>query len=666
MYRLLFIFVFLFGYSYSQNITENSPELNSVKQLSEGLKSGWEQTKIENFIIEKNLEEYIFRHKDELLSEFDKFDPKFFLLLSTASVFNDNLEYDEAQSLILHALKLTDEFNVHTSKAYLYNMLGNIYGEMKLYDEGVACFYKGISYLHKYKNYKSLPAIYGNFAGLFYKMGQSQFNYLDSARLYLNKSIALCEKQNDQPQLQRSYQTLGLLETDLKHFTEAEKAFKIALSLNRLLEDSMMLGYTYYQMGRSLSATRKEEKAKLAIKFLDSSLVIANRIHDVELMEEVYYEKAYAYSVLKDYKLSSEFALRYAELNDSLTVVGNAETIAELNKKYETAKKEAEIKDLNLSQQEKQTQIKRQNYILIASIIILVFVIIAVVVLYKSNQLRKRINNQLNDKNKLIEFQKKEVEIQKDLVETKNKEILDSINYARRIQYTLLAHSDFLNSNLKSNFVFFKPKDIVSGDFYWATKKQNRFYIAVCDCTGHGVPGAFMSLLNIGFLNEAINEKNIEAPHEIFNYVRKRLIESISKDEQKDGMDGVLLCINKENDQITYAAANNAPVLISENTFVELECDKMPVGVGVKEGSFRLFTVPKSGTAQLYLYTDGFADQFGGPKGKKFKYRQLNELILSNHQEAFSVQQQRLITSFENWKNSHEQVDDVCVLGFEI
>ena len=149
-------------------------------------------------------------------------------------------------------------------------------------------------------------------------------------------------------------------------------------------------------------------------------------------------------------------------------------------------------------------------------------------------------------------------------------EIRDSINYAKRIQQTLLAQDDFLRDNLNELFVFFVPKDIVSGDFYWATKQNKKFYLAVCDSTGHGVPGAFMSLLNIGFLNEAINEKAIEKPNEVFDYVRLKLINTISKDDQKDGFDGILLCFDEENKSITYAAANNSPLLIRDGVISEI------------------------------------------------------------------------------------------------
>lgn len=298
--------------------------------------------------------------------------------------------------------------------------------------------------------------------------------------------------------------------------------------------------------------------------------------------------------------------------------------------------------------------------------------------------------------------QKEIVEHQKHIVEEKQKEILDSINYAKRIQYTLLAHADFLQENIPNHFVYFNPKDIVSGDFYWATKRGNKFYLAVCDSTGHGVPGAFMSLLNISFLNEAVNEKGIEEPNKVFDFVRQRLIDNISKEGQKDGFDGILICIetlpspvgNPEGSMIqkekttssskglgvrvTYAAANNAPILIKTALrqaqgpvaggaeLVEAESDRMPVGMGERKENFKLFTVDAQKGDALYLYTDGYADQFGGPKGKKFKYKPLNELILANHTQTLSDQKEILKTTFENWRGNLEQIDDVCIIGIRL
>jgi serine phosphatase RsbU (regulator of sigma subunit) len=261
---------------------------------------------------------------------------------------------------------------------------------------------------------------------------------------------------------------------------------------------------------------------------------------------------------------------------------------------------------------------------------------------------------------------KRELNESRQKIEEKQSEILDSIHYAKKIQNTLIAHRSFIDANIKDNFVVFQPKDIVSGDFYWATKYAERFYLAVCDSTGHGVPGAFMSLLNITFLNEAINEKHILNVDEIFNYARKKLIENLGKEGQKDGFDGILLCMDAATKEITYAAANNSPVMISNGKLTKLPCDKMPVGQGEKKEPFKRYTVEATTSDLLYLYTDGFADQFGGPKGKKYKYKELNEFILKN--SALSLQQQpiKISDEFTRWKGDLEQVDDVLVVGIRI
>jgi len=175
-----------------------------------------------------------------------------------------------------------------------------------------------------------------------------------------------------------------------------------------------------------------------------------------------------------------------------------------------------------------------------------------------------------------------------------------------------------------------------------------------------------MSLLNIGFLSEAINEKGIEKPNEVFNFVRQRLIDNISKEGLKDGFDGILICIDLVTKQITYAAANNSPVLVQNNELIELEADRMPVGMGERKEEFKLYTIDTKSGNTLYLFTDGYADQFGGPKGKKYKYKQLNELILTNSTKSLIDQHQRLKESFENWKGDLEQVDDVCVIGVKL
>ncbi|MGZ4159132.1 MAG: PP2C family protein-serine/threonine phosphatase, partial [Bacteroidia bacterium] len=170
-----------------------------------------------------------------------------------------------------------------------------------------------------------------------------------------------------------------------------------------------------------------------------------------------------------------------------------------------------------------------------------------------------------------------------------------------------------------------------------------------------------MQTTYISFLNEAITEKNIEKPNEIFDHVRQRLIENISQDGAQDGMDGILICFEKG--KITYAAAHNTPMIVTEGNSINLPADKMPVGKGEKEMSFTLHTINHKKNDQLYFYTDGYADQFGGPKGKKFKYKQLEKLLLSINEKSMEEQKQILSTTLNNWKGSMEQVDDVLIIG---
>ena len=251
-------------------------------------------------------------------------------------------------------------------------------------------------------------------------------------------------------------------------------------------------------------------------------------------------------------------------------------------------------------------------------------------------------------------------------IREKNREITDSINYARRIQQTMLANEDLLKNNLSDYFILFKPKDIVSGDFYWATSKNDNFYLAACDSTGHGVPGAFMSLLNISFLNEAINERNIFSPNEICGYVRNKLITSISRDGGQDGMDGVVVSIDKEKKKLSFAAAHNAPILIRNNELIEFEADKMPIGKGERAENFKQQVIDVEKDDLFYLYTDGYTDQFGGAKGKKFKYKQMKALLQSISNQSLSEQKKILDAIINNWKGDLEQTDDILIIGFKI
>jgi len=254
-------------------------------------------------------------------------------------------------------------------------------------------------------------------------------------------------------------------------------------------------------------------------------------------------------------------------------------------------------------------------------------------------------------------------------ISEKNKEILDSITYAERIQKTILPGTKLLQDELKDYFIWYQPRDIVSGDFYWATKAEGRFFLAIADSTGHGVPGAFMSLLNSNFLNEAIAEKKIFKTDAVLNYVRERLINSLivegSTESAQDGMDCVLMMFDS-NSIVEFSGANNGLILFRNGAKQEFDGDRMPVGRSLKSDSFSASRIQLQKGDVLYAFTDGYSDQFGGPSGKKFKRKQLLELLQAIHTLPMNEQKVLLAEKFRDWKGSLEQLDDILIAGVRI
>jgi serine phosphatase RsbU (regulator of sigma subunit) len=398
---------------------------------------------------------------------------------------------------------------------------------------------------------------------------------------------------------------------------------------------------------------------KKSLEYSIKGLSVVKRTDNKSEIISLYNGMAEVYELMKDYKMALMYFNKAVQLRDSLNTELFDTRVATLNSFNQLDKKEKELELSNKEKEKVSIENKRQATLLVAGTIVGFLVLILLVFSLRAYRVKQKDNVMLSE-------QKQEIEHQKDIVEEKQKEIVDSINYALQIQKTLIANHDFVNQTVPDSFVFFQPKDIVSGDFYWATKKDKRFYLAVCDSTGHGVPGAFMSLLNINYLNEAIKEKNISKPNEVFDHARQRLIETISQNGRQDGMDGILICIEEGSDTIHYAAANNAPIVISDNRLMELKADKMPVGVGERKEPFMSYSFKVKKGDLVYLYTDGFADQFGGPKGKKFKYKQLEELLLNIHSLPVKAQEETLKQKFMEWKGGLDQIDDVCVLGIRV
>lgn len=272
-------------------------------------------------------------------------------------------------------------------------------------------------------------------------------------------------------------------------------------------------------------------------------------------------------------------------------------------------------------------------------------------------------NNQLAEKNEIIE--------------EKNKDISDSINYAQRIQQAILPPFEKINKVLNDYFIYFKPKDVVSGDFYWyaslKTTPQNNepaqdvIVMAAVDCTGHGVPGALMSIIGSTILNQTTTSAVVNSPADALSFLNKEVTKSLNS--IKDGMDMALCAINFQKMELQYAGANNPLYIVRQKQFIEVKADKKAIGADSENADVKVFTNHvinlEKGDA-IYLFTDGYADQFGGPNGKKFKYKKFQDILIEMQDNTMEEQKHLLNYHFEQWKGKLEQVDDVLVIGIRI
>ena len=283
----------------------------------------------------------------------------------------------------------------------------------------------------------------------------------------------------------------------------------------------------------------------------------------------------------------------------------------------------------------------------------------------------------IEQKHEEVVFQKKEIQSQKDTLEDKNREITDSIRYAKNIQNALIPGEEKFNACFKESFVLFKPKDIVSGDFYWVHKKGNLSFYVTADCTGHGVPGGFMTMLGLAFLEEIIVGQNHKEPAEVLNLMRDKIISTLNQSgkvgESKDGMDISICCVDYSNMELRYAAANNNLYVVrksgdnaTQKELIELSADRQPCGYSEFAKPFTQHSFNRKEGECIYTFTDGFADQFGGPKEKKFRYKQFEELLLLHSHLSFPDQKAILNMANEDWKGNLEQVDDLLVIGIRI
>jgi len=582
------------------------------------------------------------------------------------------------------AIRCANEFLILAEKydstyiiEYCYQILGEAYYFQENYTNSLDYFQKFLSIQIEKENEKGIGRAYNNL-GTVYRVIE---NYPEAIQCY-EKALAINLKLNDVNGLSSTYNNLGVLHKYLNLFAQARDFYKKSLNIELELNDLEGISTSYLNLGEINLKLRKYDDA---IEYCKKSIIICvsmNYNHSLELNYDILYQ---VYKKIGNTKKALLYLEKFYELKNKRINKESNSQIAELELKYQTDKKQQEIELLSKQ--------KRQKGILnIFGLSGLVIFSILLVILIRTNKLRKDNNQILRLRNVEVLQQKEEIEAQRDEIETQRdeikrqvdlselqtnkilnqkKDITDSIEYAKHIQIALFPDKITLQRILKKGFCLFKPKDIVSGDFYWVAEINNKSIIVAADCTGHGVPGAFMSIIGINFLNEIVYDEQITKPSEILSLLRRKIIKTMvhanRMNESKDGIDLSLVVIDYNKMILEYAGAYNHLYYIRDHMLNVIKADRMPVGISEKYiAPFTNHMMDIQKGDLFYMFTDGFADQFGGPQKKKFRVGNLRELLLDIHEKEMTEQKRILYETFINWKGKELQVDDVLSIGIKI
>jgi serine phosphatase RsbU (regulator of sigma subunit)/Tfp pilus assembly protein PilF len=490
----------------------------------------------------------------------------------------------------------------------------------------------------------------------------------DSALFYHDKALQIRIEENDSLSLAFSYNNIGLVYKNQEKYDEALEYYKKSLEIKEALKNIKGMAGTNINIGK-LYLLKKDFSG--GIPYVEKGIALTEEVN-AKSFQLVGYSVLYElHREMDNFKASLLALEKVRELESEIQNEEQIELAKELERKYNAEKHEQEAKINALELENSKVTLSRQKSVIwFLGLGVFVFIVLIILVFINYRQ-KKKINQQLEENNVLLQEQKKKTENQNVLLARKNKEITDSINYAKRIQEAILPSRYTISESINNGFVLFKPKDVVSGDFYWMEEKNNKLFLAVADCTGHGVPGAMVSVICSNALSKALLEENIELPGKLLDRTRAIVINQFQKssDHVKDGMDISLAVIDKKNNVIEWAGANNPLWIIraeEKNKVEEFRPDKQPVGVYDKESPFTTHEIKVSENDKLYMFSDGFVDQFGGKMNKKFKPAQFRQLLLEIESLPMKEQKLALDGAFEKWRGKNEQVDDICIIGYEI
>jgi serine phosphatase RsbU (regulator of sigma subunit) len=534
----------------------------------------------------------------------------------------------EELKIRLRALDIYQETKDSMNLIIGYNNLGEIYYEQKDKTRALEMFNKAMDVINKIgierANYKYVAQTYEQFA-----MVSFDEKKYDKAKEFYQKALDYMIKGKEKKGISTCFGNMADVAVALKKWDEAETWLMKKLKITKEIE---------FKQGE-----------------MDADKVLA----------QVMYEKG-------DFKKAFEYQSQYVEINQSLLNKTSTEQLAEMQTRYDTEKKEKELQLQNVEIKEKSSEVKQRTIVMYSFIGVSGIFLFMTFFSMRQFRQKKKAVVLLQGQNKEIMVMNDQIVFQKEIIEEKNKDITDSIHYAKHIQQAILPPEDMIYEYLKESFILYQPKDIVSGDIYWLHKAEDTVFFAAVDCTGHGVPGALMSVVGHSALNTLISHTPNQQPSDILNNLGSSIRETFKhqymQEQINDGMDIALCALDRKKMILSFSGAKSPLCIVRNNELIEIKGDKQAIE-GSQSNNVKPFTHNELKVQPgdcIYVFSDGYNDQFGGAKGKKFKYSQLKSLLLSIASQPMYKQKNILSETLENWKGNLQQVDDILLIGVRV
>jgi serine phosphatase RsbU (regulator of sigma subunit)/TPR repeat protein len=574
-------------------------------------------------------------------------------------IHNYRGNYKEAIFFFKKSLEIREETDNKKGIATSLINIGIIYKNLKNLDEALDYYKNGLAVFQELNDKKGIAASLNNIGIISAEQGR-----YDESLIYTEKSLIVFKELGDKKGIASSLNDIGNIYSNQNDHDAALAFFKDGLKLFEELGDQNGITMSLGDIGDAYFIQKDYQKAILNF---EKAFYIAEEIGALDQINRVSESLHKLYKTQKKWNKALHMHELFLESKDSLSNMDAKEELYrfEIEKEFELEKladsllfmQQMEVKSEQIKTQNE--KIKREKSITYSLFLGMLIVSASLIIIFKNLKKTKKQKG-------IIEDQKAIVESANDELEEKNKEIMDSINYAKRIQSAILPPIKTVKKHFEESFILYKPKDIVAGDFYWMEKKNEKILFAAADCTGHGVPGAMVSVVCNNGLNRSVREHDLTVPGEILDKTREIIIEEFQKSEEdvKDGMD-IALC-SVTGMKLQYAGAYNPLWIIRNGEIIERKADKQPIGQfeNTKPYTTHSFDLEKGDT--IYIFSDGYVDQFGGERGKKFKGKAFRELLLSIQEKNMEDQKTIINKTFETWKGELEQIDDICIIGVRV